>query len=136
VHYNDVPWGFIVLAFWAIVWIFRGLSKVARAAQSQAAAAQVKAVAPQPQPMAERIAAASAAANVAAAANARRVVTARPQPVPAPVARAAPSVFHDPARLHATQLLAPFTHPNRLLASIVVAEALRPPLGLRSFDQR
>jgi hypothetical protein len=150
--HNDVPWGLIWFAFLLIVWAFRGLSNLARASQRQAAVAQAKAVAPRPQPMADRIAAASAAANVAAAANARRVVPARPAPVAAPVplpaqpsARrvpppVAPAVFttahHDPARLHATQLLAPFTHPNRLLASIVVAEALRPPLGLRSFDQR
>ncbi len=147
---NDVPWGLIWFAFLAIVWIVRGIARLAKAAQGQTQVIRAKVAAARPQPIADRVAAASASASAAATANARQVAPARPPPVappvpppaamrsiPAPVARAVvPSVHHEPVRLHAAQLLAPFTHPNRLLASIVVAEALRPPLGLRPFDQR
>jgi hypothetical protein len=151
VLHNDVPWGLIWFAFLAIVWIIRGIARLAKAAQGQTQVVQAKVAAARPQSIADRVAAATVAASAAAIANARQVAPARPpQPIsppppaaaavrriPAPVARAVvPSAHHDPGRLHAAQLLAPFTHPNRLLASIVVAEALRPPLGLRPFDQR
>jgi hypothetical protein len=151
VAHNDVPWGLIWFAFIAIVWLFQGLARLAKAAQRQTVASKAKAAAVRPQPIADRVAAASASAAAAAAANVRAVAPARPartpQPMaPPPPARRAPDavspglpgrVGHEPVHIrHAAQLLAPFKHPNRLLASLVVAEALRPPLGLRSFDQR
>ncbi len=65
----------------------------------------------------------------------RRPVVAAAYAGPAAAPLATLAIAGEPP-VHRPALLAPFAHRNRLLAAIVVSEALRPPIGLRPHEQR
>jgi hypothetical protein len=143
-----LPVGLLIWAgIVAVVWTFRLLAKVGRAAQDQTArqgavqAARAAALRPAPVP----------APPVAPPVGRTGPPPKPPVPPPQRASRrdrgrndapsgllgTIPDLVHEP--VHARRvpaLLNAFTHPHRLLAAIVVSEALRPPLSLRPYDQR
>jgi hypothetical protein len=142
-----LPVGLLIWAgIVAVVWAFRLLAKVGRAAQTQAArqgtlqAARAAALRPAPVPT-------PPVPPVGRTGPPPKPPVPPPQrtsrrdrgrnDAPSGLLGAIPDLVHEPVHVRRVPaLLAPFTHPHRLLGAIVVSEALRPPLGVRPYDQR